>query len=154
MTVRELREHLERHPDKGIQFRLPAGDLLASHAHVSEVARIEKRFIDCGGVLRNDRFCRLQTWVADDVDHRLTAAKLLGILDKAKEILETEDLDVDVEHEVGFVTQMPLKSIQEESDHLTLQLDYRHTDCLALDRCLPKPAPTAAIGFRKPAPRA
>ena len=149
MTVRELRELLERNPNHILQFRLPSGTLIAAHAHVSEVARIEKRFIDCGGVLRNDRFCRLQTWVADDVDHRLTAAKLLGILDKAKEILETEDLEVDVEHEVGFVTQMPLKSIQVEGEHLTLQLDARHTDCLAQDRCQPKPAPAATIGFRK-----
>ncbi|MFM7214216.1 MAG: DUF6428 family protein [Verrucomicrobiota bacterium] len=153
MTVRELREHLEQHPDKGIQFRLPEGTGLATHAHVSEVARIEKRFIDCGGVLRNDRFCRLQTWVADDVDHRLGAAKLLGILDKAKGILESEDLDVDVEHEVGFVTQMPLKSILVQGDCLTLQLEHRHTDCLAQDRCLPKSAPAEAIGFRKPTPR-
>ena len=154
MTVRELREHLERHPNHGIRFRLPEGQPLAAHAHVSEVARIEKRFIDCGGVLRNDRFCRLQTWVADDVDHRLGAAKLLSILDKAKDVLESEDLDVDVEHEVGFVTQMPLKSILVEDDCLTLQLEHRHTDCLAQDRCLPKPAPAAAIGFRKPTPRA
>lgn len=153
MTVHELREHLQRHADKGIQFRLPEGQLLPAHAHVSEVARIEKRFIDCGGVLRNDRFCRLQTWVADDVDHRLGAAKLLGILDKAKEVLETEDLSVDVEHEVGFVTQMPLKSIGVEGNQLTLQLEHRHTDCLAQDRCQPKPAPAATIGFRKPAPR-
>lgn len=153
MTVRELREPLQRHPDKGIQFRLPNGQPLPAHAHVSEVARIEKRFIDCGGVLRNDRFCRLQTWVADDVDHRLTAAKLLGILDKARGILESEDLEVDVEHEVGFVTQMPLKSIVVERDHLALQLDHRHTDCLAQDRCLPRPEPAVAIGFRKPTPR-
>ncbi len=153
MTVSELREHLERDPAKGIQFQLYSGAFLAAHAHVSEAARIEKRFIDCGGVLRNDRFCRLQTWVADDVDHRLSAAKLLGILDKAKGILESEDLDVDVEHEVGFVTQMPLKSILVEGDHFTFRLGHRHTDCLAQDRCLPKSAPTAAIGFRKPAPR-
>jgi len=46
MTVRELHEHLEQHPDKGIQFRLPEGTRLAAHAPVSEVARIEKRFID------------------------------------------------------------------------------------------------------------
>lgn len=152
MTVRELCEHLEQHPDKGIQFQLPEGTRLAAHAHVSEVARIEKRFIDCGGVLRNDRFCRLQTWVADDVDHCLGAAKLLGILDKAKGNLENEDLDVDVEHEVGFVTQMPLKPILMEGDRLTLQLEHRHTDCLAQNRCLPKPAAAADIGFRKPTP--
>jgi hypothetical protein len=53
--------------------------------------------------------CRLQTWFADDVDHRLTAGKLLKILDKAKSFLASDELDVDVEHEVGYISQFPLE---------------------------------------------
>ena len=72
------------------------------------MARIDKRFVDCGGTLRNESVCRLQTWLADDLDHRMTAGKLLKILDKAKSILGSDDLEVDVEHEIDYISQFPL----------------------------------------------
>jgi hypothetical protein len=86
--------------------------------------------------------------VADDVDHRLNAGKLLAIFDKAGPVGLRDDLEVDVEHEVGFVTQMPLESVTEQGGELVLRLGLRHTDCLAQDRCqVAAPAPQA-IGFR------
>src|SRR5688572_29290729 len=97
MKLSELKEALAQHPDAMIRFALPNGQSVPAHAHVTEIARIEKHFIDCGGTLRNNVFCRLQTWVADDFEHRLTAKKLLGILNKAAEsVLPSEDIDVDV----------------------------------------------------------
>ena len=148
MKLLEFRTLLTRHPDALLRFQRPDGSLLPIHAHVSEVARVEKHYIDCGGVLRADAFCRLQTWVADDVDHRLSAAKLLAIFDKAGPVGLRDDLEVDVEHEVGFVTQMPLESVTEQGGELVLRLGLRHTDCLAQDRCqVAAPAPQA-IGFR------
>jgi hypothetical protein len=53
--------------------------------------------VDYDSTLRNDAFCRLQTWFADDTDHRLTAGKLLKILDKVKSSLASTDLEVDEE---------------------------------------------------------
>ena len=98
----------------------------------------------------------LQTWVAEDLKHRLTAGKLLGILNKAAEFLETEDIDVDVEHETGIITQFPLESVKLSLDALLLQLGERHTACLAMEKCLPpeltpvqfKPLPTIRFGDR------
>lgn len=148
MTLLEFRTRLEDHPEAILRFRRPDGAFLPLHAHVSEVARVEKHYIDCGGVLRADAFCRLQTWVADDVDHRLSAAKLLGILGKAGPIGLRDDLAVDVEIEVGFVTQMPLESVVVQDGELHLLLGLRHTDCLAQDRCQPKDPAPQAIGFR------
>jgi len=148
MTLLDFRTLLARQPEALLRFRRPDGTFLPIHAHVSEVARVEKHYIDCGGVLRADAFCRLQTWVADDVDHRLSAAKLLGILGKAGPIGLRDDLAVDVEIEVGFVTQMPLESVAVQDGELHLQLGLRHTDCLAQDRCLPKAPAPQAIGFR------
>ena len=141
---------LARHPGLGLRFVLPDGERIPSHAHVTEVARIEKRLVDCGGTLRADAFCRLQIWVADDLGHRLTAGKLLGILDLAAPVLGGEDLDVDFEHELGFITQFPLAAVEAEGGELLLRLTTRHTDCLAKDRCLPAPVAPQAIGFRSP----
>ena len=117
---------------------LPNGDSLPAHAHVTEVARIDKRFIDCGGTLRNDSHCRLQTWFSDDLDHRLTAGKLAKILDMAAPVLGPDDLEVDVEHEVGFITQFSARvgrghGLMKSSSRLS----ERHTACLAPEKCKP-----------------
>lgn len=140
MKVNELKDHLKQHPLATIRFYLPNGNSVPAHAHVTEVARIDKRFMDCGGTLRSDSLCRLQTWFSDDVDHRLTAGKLLKILDKTATVLVSDDLDVDVEHEVGFITQFPLESVEVSPDEIMLRLGERHTACLAMDKCKPTPA--------------
>ena len=148
MKLSELKLDLAHCADRKLRFVLPDGERIPAHAHVTEVARIEKRFVDCGGTLRADRFCRLQVWVADDLDHRLTAGKLLGILDLAKSVLGDEDLDVDIEHDLQAITQSPLTGVRAEGQELLLHLAKRHTDCLAKDRCLPAPVAAQAIGFR------
>lgn len=148
MKLLEFRTLLSQHPSAILRFQRPDGIFLPTHAHVSEVARVEKHYIDCGGVLRADAFCRLQIWVADDLDHRLDAGKLLSIFGKAGPVQLRDDLEVDVEHEVGFVTQMPLESVTEQGGELVLRLGLRHTDCLAQDRCqVAMPVPQS-IGFR------
>lgn len=149
MKLREFKSVLAGHPDANLCFMLPNGESVPAHAHVTEVAQITKRFIDCGGTLRDDVLCRLQTWVADDVDHRLTAGKLLGILNKAAgSVLTTEDLEVDVEHEVRFISQFPITGLEPENGRLLVKLGERHTACLAMDKCMPKPA-TESILFKK-----
>ena len=35
-----------------ISFKLPNGDLVPNHFHVTEVGRVTKNFIDCGGKIR------------------------------------------------------------------------------------------------------
>lgn len=141
MKLHEIKATLAVFPDATIRFILPAGEPVPAHAHVTEVAQITKRFIDCGGTLRDDVLCRLQTWVADDLEHRLTAPKLLAILNKASSTLHlTEDLDVDVEHEVQVISQFPLESVEPSGGELLFKLGERHTACLALDRCLPPPS--------------
>jgi hypothetical protein len=140
MKLHELKIALAQNSSAALRFQLPTGDFVPAHAHVTEVARIDKRFIDCGGTLRAESLCRLQTWFASDTDHRLTADKLLKILAKAESVLLADDLDVDVEHELGFITQFPLGSIAVVNNEIILHLAERHTACLAVDKCLP-PAP-------------
>jgi hypothetical protein len=137
MKLNELKAALARHPDANVRFVLPTGEAVPAHAHVTEVAHIEKRFIDCGGTLRSDTKCRLQTWTANDFEHRLTAEKLHRILNKAASFLATDDIEVDVEHEVEFISQFPLDAVAVDGHDLLLKLGERHTECLALDRCAP-----------------
>ncbi|MDB6121325.1 MAG: hypothetical protein JWQ71_318 [Pedosphaera sp.] len=137
MKLSEFKKILAQHSDKNIRFVLPTGTKIPPQAHVTEVARIDKRFIDCGGTFRTEFICRLQTWFSDDTDHRLTSGKLLGILQKSASFLETENLEVDVEHEAPFISQFPISTVEVEGEALVVRLSTRHTACLAEDKCLP-----------------
>ncbi len=147
MRISELSNVLTSSPESTIRFQLPSGELAPAHAHVTEVARISKRFIDCGGTFREEAMCRLQTWIANDYDHRLTAGKLAKVLDKARSILGDEDLEVDVEHDMGFVTQFPLDGTTTQGSEILLSLRGRNTACLAPDLCCPTPSEPTLVGF-------
>jgi hypothetical protein len=141
MKLSELKTILNQHPEAHLHFVLPDGASIPAHAHVTEVARIDKRFIDCGGTLRNESQCRLQTWFSDDTEHRLTAGKLVKILDKAGLVLGTDDLDVDIEHQAGYISQFPLQRAEILSNEIVLSLTERRTACLAEDKCKPAKEP-------------
>ena len=143
MKVAELKNELEKNPNALLRFILPDGAAVPAHAHVTEVARVDKHFIDCGGTLRNDSLCRLQLWTADDVAHRLEAGKLAKIMAKAAPVLRSDDLEIDIEFEAGFISQFPLEQIEGSPEEITLRLGRRHTACLAQDKC----KPTAPIEF-------
>lgn len=150
MNIQELKAALTLNPGAHLRFILPNGQKVPAHAHVTEVARLDKRFVDCGGTRRVEARCQMQTWVAEDFEHRLTAAKLLGILEKAHALLESDELPVDVEHETEWTSQFPLESASVEGTELVLKLGVRHTACLAMEKCLPNPTPAAI--FFKPLP--
>lgn len=141
MKLSDLKIVLNQNPSAHLRFVLPDGASVPAHAHVTEVARIDKRFIDWGGTLRNESQCRLQTWFSDDTEHRLTAGKLSKILEKADAILGSNDLDVDVEHEAGYISQFPLWTAEASPNEIVLHLTARHTACLAEDKCKPAKGP-------------
>jgi hypothetical protein len=140
MNIAELKKRLSEHPESTVRFTLPNGETIPAHAHVTEVARIDKHFVDCGGTVREESMCRLQTWVADDRDHRLNAGKLLRILEKAKPLLKSDELEADVEYEVGYISQFPVERVEARGSELIVKLTERHTACLAMDECCPPAA--------------
>jgi hypothetical protein len=142
MKLTELKSYLSQHPELHIRFALPNGDSVPAHAHVTEVALIDKKFVDCGGTFRTESMCRLQTWVADDYEHRLDAATLLKILNKAASFLPSDEVETDVEHELDYITQFPISGAEPMGKELVLRLGLRHTDCLAKEKCCPTPAPS------------
>lgn len=134
MTVAELVGLLDAHPG-GLHLMLPDGDFVPPHYHVTEVGRVQKDFIDCGGTVRRSAACVLQVWVADDTDHRLDAAKLAKIVRLAAPLLKGDDLQVEVEYEAGVVSQYPLTAAEVTPAGLLFHLGTKHTACLAQDRC-------------------
>ena len=137
MNVKELKLHLRANAEKPIAIRLPDGSEVPAHYHVTEVGHVAKRFIDCGGTRRFQETCLLQTWVHDDVAHRLLAGKLATIFDRATDVLPHETLEVEVEHELDVVAQFTLAKVEALPDALILHLGEKHTDCLARGICLP-----------------
>ena len=135
MTVTALRDLLAAHPAAGLHFLLPDGDMVPAHFHVTEVGRVRKDFIDCGGTVRATTSCALQVWVADDTDHRLTAGRLGQILRLADPLLGADDLPVEVEYDVGVITQLPVTAAEVTPRGLLFHLGGKHTACLAPDRC-------------------
>ena len=151
MKLTELKMALAQHPRKTLRFLLPTGSKVPPHAHVTEVARLDKRFVDCGGTFRTESTCRLQTWFADDTAHRLDAAKLLKILNLGAKVLESDELDVEVEYEAPFISYFPIAGVEAEGDALFVRLGTKHTACLAEDKCGIAPAGGKSISF-KPLP--
>jgi hypothetical protein len=136
MKLRDLKSILRSHPVALPRFVMPDGDHIPAHFHITEVGHIAKRFIDCGGKLhdRTDT-CLLQTYVADDVEHRLNAGTFAKILDLGAQVLPHDDLNVEVEYEDCAITQSPISSAVVKGDVIEFQLGEKHTDCLAKEKC-------------------
>jgi hypothetical protein len=144
MKVSEFRRHLQAAASHELHFVMPDGGRIPVHAHITEVGRTDRRFLDCGGTLRNVASCTLQAWVAEDIEHRLLPGKLLAILERAEPILEIDGLDVEVEYEDGFLSQFPVLGAKTVDGILEFHLGTKHTDCLARELCLPAEAADGA----------
>lgn len=155
MKIREFLNCLQSNPASHVSVRLPDGSPIPKHFHITEVGHVTKRFIDCGGAHRVQEICLLQTWVHDDIEHRLEAGKLAAIFHKAGDILPHDELDVEMEHEWTFVSQFPVESAEIKGDSLIFTLGVKHTDCLARGVCLPEtcaPKPPVALKIKTTAP--
>ena len=128
MKLSEVKSNLQG--IKELKFQLPSGDYVASHFHVTEVGQISKTFIDCGGVIRNEKKVAFQLWEANDYDHRLHPEKLLSIIDLSINKLGIEDAEVEVEYQGNTIQKFGLAF-----DNNEFQLTTTYTDCLAKDKC-------------------
>ncbi len=134
MKLSELKKILINLDD--LTFLLPNGQAVPAHFHVTEVGEITKKFIDCGGTLRNEHSVGLQLWSSIDTEHRLKSDKLLEIIQLSEEKLNIEDGEIEVEYQGSTIEKYGL-----ELNNDKLQLTYTKTACLAEDSCgisLPK----------------
>lgn len=135
MTVGELIALLDAYPEAAPRFVLPRGEMVPAHFHVTEVGRVDKSFIDCGGTQRQSSACLLQLWTASDFDHQLAAGKLAKILRLAEPVLKSRELPVEVEYGVEVAAQFVVAECVASRERLLFILAAKQTDCLAKDRC-------------------
>lgn len=113
------------------RFKMENGRSLAPHFHLTELGKITKDYIDCGGNRRQESWLNLQLWEADDYDHRLSSTKLLGIIRKSERLLGLgEDLELEIEYQGETIGRYDLNT---EED--TFVLRATKTDCLAKEAC-------------------
>lgn len=136
MTLSEVKQNLEKIDQ--LIFKRPDGKIVPEHFHVTEIGEINKKFIDCGGTLRDEKHVNFQLWNADDFDHRLQPKKLRNIIKLAERKLNIDDtLEVKVEYQGDTIGIYDL-DFDGEFFHLKSTL----TDCLAKDKCgIPEPQP-------------
>jgi hypothetical protein len=123
--IKELLGQLET-----IAFQLPNGDLVPNHFHVTEVGKITKNFIDCGGTVRNEEVVNFQLWNANDYDHRLHPEKLVNIIELSEKVLKIDDLEIEVEYQGQTIEKFGL-----DFNGTNFILTSKQTDCLAKDNC-------------------
>lgn len=129
MKLSEIKHHLKNLETIG--FQLPNGELVPAHFHVTEVGRITKDFIDCGGKVRTETVINFQLWEENDYDHRLHPEKLLKIIELSERIFKFEDLEIEVEYQ-GKET-IGKYNLDFNGTHFLLT--SKLTACLALDAC-------------------
>ena len=128
--IKDILLHLEN-----VSFQTENGDLVPEHFHVTEVGMITKHFIDCGGMIRNEKKVAFQLWDANDFEHRLKPTKLLNIIKLSEGILGIEDAEIEVEYQGSFTIEKYNLDFKEN----TFILTSTKTACLAENKCgIPK----------------
>ena len=113
-----------------VEFQLENGTSVPAHFHVTEVGQIEKRFIDCGGVVRHEKTVTFQLWNAHDYEHRLTPEKLHHIINLSEDKLHIQDGEIEVEYQNNTIGKYGL-----DFNGKTFVLTNKTTACLAEDAC-------------------
>jgi hypothetical protein len=140
MKLSEIKTHL-----KGLQtigFQLPNGNLVAPHFHVTEVGKVTKNFIDCGGKVRNEEVVNFQLWEENDYDHRLHPEKLVAVIELSEKKFHFNDVEIEVEYQ-GKET---IGKYGLDFDGTNFLLTSKLTACLAKEACgIPEKKPRIQI---------
>lgn len=128
MKLSEFRTQLSKLQE--IAFKLPDGQLVPEHFHVTEVGKVIKHFIDCGGTLRDEEKVSFQLWEENDYNHRLHPEKLVKIIDLAINKLRLPDAEIEVEYQGKSINKYHL-----DFDGQNFLLVNTQTACLAKENC-------------------
>jgi hypothetical protein len=135
MKLSELKMLLAEDSEKDFRIVLPDGATVPVSFHVTEVGRIQKTFLDCGGKLRERVTCQLQVWVGEDYDHRIEVEKMASILEIAKPYLPDESIPVEIEYERNVISQYTIQGTEISDDSVVLQLAHKPTEFLTTEFC-------------------
>ncbi|WP_235297385.1 DUF6428 family protein [Portibacter marinus] len=128
MNLNEIKEELKARDHVG--FVLPDGKKVPAHFHVTEIGKVDKHFMDCGGKERKEVKASIQLWSSIDIHHRLTPEKLIKIIDLSQKKLGLTDEEVEVEYQGDTVGKYAL-----DSGSGDFQLVPTQTTCLAKEDC-------------------
>ena len=128
MNLSEIKESLLTLDE--IHFKLSNGTSVPPHFHVTEVGKVIKHFIDCGGKVRKEATVNFQLWEADDYQHRLHPKDLLEIISLAENTLGIENLNIEVEYQEETIGKYGLTF---NGEHFLLT--KKSTDCLDPEKC-------------------
>ena len=129
MKLSEIKTELKKLTT--IAFQLPNGELVPNHFHVTEVGKVTKQFIDCGGTIRKEEVINFQLWEASDYDHRLHPEKLVHIIELSEKVLGLSNLEIEVEYQM----KETIGKFSLDFDGTNFILTTKKTDCLAKDNC-------------------
>src|SRR5690606_36284208 len=107
MKLSEVKHHLSALDT--IEFKLPTGELVPSHFHVTEIGKVDKHFIDCGGTIRSESVINFQLWNANDYNHRLHPEKLVHIIELSERKLGLHDNEIEVEYQGDTIGKFGLE---------------------------------------------
>ncbi|MCY7290904.1 MAG: DUF6428 family protein [Ferruginibacter sp.] len=128
MKLSQIKNHLAT--ATSVNFKLPSGEHVPEHFHVTEVGLVTKHFIDCGGVERLEKVINFQLWNANDTEHRLKPQKLANIIALSEKKLGITDMEIEVEYQSDTIGKYDL-----DFDGTYFLLVPKQTACLAQDAC-------------------
>ncbi|MDX1651011.1 MAG: DUF6428 family protein [Brumimicrobium sp.] len=128
MKLSEVKKALENLNE--LKFKLPGGEFVPDHFHVTEIGTISRHFIDCGGTEGHEKTINFQLWQADDFDHRLAPQKLKNIIELSEEKLGLGNSEVEVEYQMETIGKFDLAF-----DGKHFELRAKQTDCLSREKC-------------------
>ena len=97
---------------------------------MTEIGKVEKEYIDCGGTMRTSSKINFQLWYSSDTDHQLFAEKLKSIIELSEQKLKLNDVEIEVEYQSETIGRYAL-----DFKDGVFQLLSTMTDCLAPDKC-------------------
>ena len=153
MNVQQLKAALAANKDQPVTMKLANGSKLAPHFHITEVGKVIKDFVDCGGTRRQTQTCMLQTWVANDTEHRLDTTKLASIMAMTSSLDMDESFEVEAEVQTDTIAIYSIENAQSENGTFVFHLVSKSTACLAPELCaidtipisIPHPAPELPV---------
>jgi hypothetical protein len=111
-------------------FLQTSGMSIAAHYHITEIGLVLKNYVDCGGVVRQERKATMQIWLANDTDHRLSTHKLLEIIEKSEQLFGLQDEELEVEFQGQTIETYGLVA-----QDFGFQFTSKKTTCLAPGHC-------------------
>jgi hypothetical protein len=128
MTLEQFKQKLATVSE--VTFLKPDGTSIPKHFHITEVGQINKRFIDCGGTVRDENVIAMQLWESIDFWHRLEPKTLNAIIDLSEEKLNIGNHEVEIEYQSDTIGKYGVAF-----ENGVFKLTTTKTACLALDKC-------------------